>query len=198
MRLKEEFEKQFNEAYFKNRNAETKHKIEALRWIAYFDPTTILDYGCGQGIRVHELVKQGAIAYGYDISKWAIENPYGLSAGRIFTELPNGKFDLIICYDLLEHLYEDEIDDVLHNISSRLSSEGAVIFSIPFIGDPNLNLDHTHVTKKTRVWWENKLTAHNLRVTRENYTKTGSGDDYFLFPHQMIIARALVPMEAKK
>jgi len=55
------------------------------------------------------------------------------------------------------------------------------LFSIPFIGDPNLEKDPTHKIKQTKEWWLNKLKEHGFKIVET--------PKYFLYWPQIIVAQ---------
>ena len=91
-------------------------------------------------------------------SQWAIDNTeykhLNIIQGDIRKEQEFIDFDLVLVLDVLEHIEEKDISITLGHISNYGKK---FLFSIPYIGDPNLDLDPTHVTKKTKEWWVNKL-----------------------------------------
>lgn len=88
----------------------------AKRIVEDFNPNTIIDFGCAYGYLVHELRKLGVDAWGVDISSYAIskasENvkPY-LRVASVLDGLPqelDRKYDMAICIEMIEHLYEED------------------------------------------------------------------------------------------
>jgi len=73
------------------------------------DIKTILDYGCGKGS-----LKIWAEDSGITGREWTLYDP-GMPE---FQEKPTGKFDLVITTDMLEHVEEKYLDDVIEEINS--------------------------------------------------------------------------------
>jgi 2-polyprenyl-3-methyl-5-hydroxy-6-metoxy-1,4-benzoquinol methylase len=80
-----------------------------------------LDFGCGEGHLVLKAKERGAIALGFDIEDNFLKN-----TNCFFTSTwanienyvsENGKFDIIVLYDVLDHLLGDT-DLIFKNISS--------------------------------------------------------------------------------
>jgi diadenosine tetraphosphate (Ap4A) HIT family hydrolase len=76
----------------------------------------ILDFGCGLGIDVDFLIKSNFNAIGYD--------PF------YKPEYPEGKFDTIICFYVLNVLLPEEQTQVLMSISELLKPTGKAYFSV--------------------------------------------------------------------
>ena len=178
--LLERFELEKDEFYFANRkNLEVRHFIMSNQWVNYFKSKKVLDLGCGVGIYGYAMSIYGVEYQGLELSKWAVENtPYKnlkIKVGDIRDPHEFKDFDLVLCVDVLEHLEEEDLDQVLANVKTYGKN---FLFSIPFLGDPNLELDSTHKIKKEKQWWINKLT---------NHFKVKEVPDYFSFKHQLLI-----------
>ncbi|MEA5573723.1 bifunctional class I SAM-dependent methyltransferase/HIT family protein [Calothrix sp. UHCC 0171] len=76
----------------------------------------ILDFGCGFGNDVKLLQKKG-----YDITAY---DPY------YFPQYPQGKFDTIICFYVLNVLFPEEQANVLMEVSSLLKPGGKAYFAV--------------------------------------------------------------------
>lgn len=112
--------------------------------IDYLKPKTVLDYGCGKANLIKELVHRypDVEFYGYDP---AIE-------GR--NKLPIDKADLVINTDVLEHIPEEELPNVVKNISSI--SENAFFglhHALAYTILPNG--ENAHCTVKPPIWYYN-------------------------------------------
>jgi SAM-dependent methyltransferase len=99
-----------------------------------------LDIGCGAGTITLYLASRGIDSLGLDISEKAI-NEATKSAKKINLknvefkvinfpkDIPTGKYDLILCFEVLEHLYNDEL--AIKKIYNLLNNNGKVIISVP-------------------------------------------------------------------
>lgn len=99
-----------------------------------------LDVGCGVGYVVRELTKQGYEAVGVDISKSSIRKAKNLSFEEKVSssflvadakKLPfqNNSFDVVGCFDLMEHLYEPE--KCIKEMVRVLKSSGKIVICCP-------------------------------------------------------------------
>lgn len=97
----------------------------------------ILDIGCGEGSTLLYLNDESNKLYGMDISEEAIElSKNNLMDATYFLgditkkeTLPDQKFDLIICSEVLEHITDDAV--AIENISSLLKKGGYLIITVP-------------------------------------------------------------------
>lgn len=140
-----------NPDYWKDRKFEQKHYQQALIWADFFKPAVVFDYGAGLGFLVHAFNYYGIQATGFEISRYAIENAYGLAKGNIYDRVPDVRVPLVICYDVLEHIPIDGLGKVLADLDDL--ADDWLLLSICMAGDPNFELDKTHVTKRTKLWW---------------------------------------------
>jgi SAM-dependent methyltransferase len=140
-------------------------------------PGRSLDVGCGHGAVVHELLDRGWDAYGSDLSRWMIEQARAAvpaRAGRFLageaTDLPfPGRFDLITCLEVLEH-----VPDPVAVLSAlrKASMPGARLIATT----PNLRplipwwdqvaQDPTHINVHEPSWWRGALQAAGLETIR--------------------------------
>lgn len=110
--------------------------------IKSINPTSILDYGCGQSRLLDKIKyrKSNIKTYKYD------------PAIDIYSTLPNRKkVDLILCTDVLEHLIFEDIIELLETVS-ELSNK--VIFSVSLV-EANQKLpngQNAHLT----IWSEER------------------------------------------
>ena len=171
------FEK--DEIYFMKRDLELKHFQDAIHWKEYFKCKSAYVYGCGKGPRVYALNQIGVDTVGYDISKFAIKHKldYPIFERDVREENSFLKRDLVIAYDLLEHIDYEDLDKAIDNLI--ISSKKYILISIPFKGNPNLEADPTHIIKESRAWWIEKFASHGLELIKT--------PEHFLFKEQVMI-----------
>lgn len=121
----------------------------------------VLDYGAATGGLIYELTARYVYCEGTDISYWAVEygkKHYNLEhlLHHYNPTLLSGLFDVILFLDVLEHIPDEE----LHNILSNIQVAKQLIVRIPvsknegenFVLDISKN-DKTHIQIHCKKWW---------------------------------------------
>lgn len=122
------------------RGPSSRHRVRLiLNCISNLDPQwRILDIGCGDGYLLNELSKRFQAIYGLDTSNEAIQlakkrfnNRAQYLIGDIQKPetLPDLKFDLIVCSEVLEHVEDD--NNSITNICRLLVEGGKLITTTP-------------------------------------------------------------------
>ena len=163
-----------DEVYFSTHNKlEEKHFLMVGQWLRYFDPQSILDLGCGMGLFGIAIDNYNIVYRGLELSQWAIDHitykdlKSKIKQGDIREKQDFNDFDLVLVFDVLEHLDEKDLDKTLDNIKDYGNN---FLFSIPFEGDPNLHEDSTHRIFKPKEWWVKKLSQYfNIKGAPEDW-----------------------------
>jgi hypothetical protein len=119
---------------------------------------TLLDYGCGKAIHTYIPLPihgnktllgrfNGMIQcyYSYDpaVKHYSIKPPSGMV------------FDVTCCADVMEHIPEEFVPEILTEIGNYTKDDGAMIFSIS--GNPAKKMfkdgENLHATIKSLEWW---------------------------------------------
>ncbi len=142
-------------------NGMLKEHIARYHFASAYASGRVLDLGCGVGYGTEILLDEDGDnrierVVGLDCDPETIayaRDMYGYQKAEFFVEdirnpkLPEkiGTFDTILCYEVIEHLYEDEA--VIKNIAAMLSKNGALLISTPFgkgKGKPCASPFHVH------------------------------------------------------
>jgi len=102
----------------------------------------VLEFGCGTGLMVSAyLLQKGYNLKGIDLDLPSIEygrkhfTEHGLDPNRLIhgdiAELEDASFDAILATEVFEHIEENDIDQVLAYISSKLRTGGTLIVTVP-------------------------------------------------------------------
>lgn len=114
--------------------------------VVKINPNRVLDIGCGDGLLLSRLRQVGISGQGVELSPKAISlcNQRGILAVHAnidCDDLPfeNGSFDLVVCSEVIEHLFDP--DHLLMEINRVLALSGHLILTTPNLG-----------------WWLNRIT----------------------------------------
>ena len=118
-----------------------------------YECNTILDYGCGSGSLKKYMRKEGH-------KMPIIEYDIGI-AGK---DSPPPKADLVVCMDVMEHVEEQYVGDVLGHIA-KLADKVAYFEICSWEAKAVLpDGRNAHVTVKPHEWWEKELGKHFYNV----------------------------------
>lgn len=150
-----------------------RHKVKPF--ILSIKPESILDYGSGKGFqysqhRIHEEWMDANDEYNAPY-------PHCYDPGvEKYSEKPNKKFDVVLCFDVMEHIKVEDCDSVLQEIFDY--AEQGVCFNIATNPARKSFPDGTnyHVNCKPEEWWFatiKRLKPPHLRVWLYFWTFNG-------------------------
>lgn len=137
---------------------------------------TILDFGCGSAVHWHLKVpipgqkhKTTATEYfGARLKGFYRYDP----AHPEYCEKPSGKFDIVMCTEVLEHVPLDEIPELLTELASYMKPDGFAVFSIPKGLSSNAFPDgeNLHCTLMNTGEWNNLIDQYvpNFTLVHHN------------------------------
>lgn len=120
--------------------------------VVKYQPRRLLDYGSGKGYqyltkRVHE--------------RWGGPLPHCYDVGvRQLSEKPTDKFDGIICTDVMEHIAEPDVDEMLADILAFAAPTAFAFFLIACRPAAKKRLSDgrdVHLTIRPPQWWQDRL-----------------------------------------
>lgn len=117
-------------------------------------PKNIIDFGCGQS-ELHRIVEK---LTGIHVSRY---DP----AINELSLLEQNHFDFLINIDVLEHIPEDGLDEVISNIR-KLANQCFIIIDMRLAKQILPDGQNAHVTVMPAEWWEQKLKNHFPFVKR--------------------------------
>lgn len=147
----------------------------------------LLDFGCAKGYWVRGFREYGIQAFGYDISKYAIENADESIKKFITSKFYEDNFDYIVSRNTFEHLDEEELEQRLKQF---LEMTDTVFFTVPLIdprtGDYAMQMpDVTHKIRWTNAQWMSFCEKCGWKeVTNFNYVE-GLHDNFKNYPNAM-------------
>jgi 2-polyprenyl-3-methyl-5-hydroxy-6-metoxy-1,4-benzoquinol methylase len=160
--LAEQYTKMHNNGLFTGESLR-RHLPEIQALIRQHNIKTVLDYGCGKGA-VHKDVKLADSVTLYD--------PYY----EPYSQKPNDKYGMVICTDVLEHIPEEGVQDILRTL---IDYTGKVLFlSVCTRAAKKTfeNGENVHVTIKSLDWWKSEITIA--------YVMSGRDIDIVIREHQ--------------
>lgn len=143
----------FDRGHF-NGGTLTKYLADIQNYITEHDITTILDYGCGKGRAIPEQWNQVRL---YD------------PGYQPFANKPTKTYDLVISTDVLEHVEEQYVDNVLEEIYGY--ADKAVYLAISTIKAKKTLPDgrNAHITIRSDKWWLECIKKAATRPTRVRF-----------------------------
>lgn len=163
--------------------------LKFYRQFGWKDDASVLDLGCSGGAFVRSFLEDGYIAMGLegsDVSKKHRSGEWDTIPYHLFTcnivkpfqiHTGNGKkanFDVITAWEVMEHIPEDVLPQLVENILLHLKPNGYFICSIAFHqdGDPITGAVY-HKTLRSGEWWKEYFQAHGLYVVSNHPFETG-------------------------
>ena len=116
--------------------------------IKLLKPQSIIDYGCGQS----PLLEMLDLDYPVELHRYDPAIPAHSSK-------PEGKFDLLINVDVLEHIEESDLDDVISEMAGFAKNAIIIVDTAPaklVLPDGR----NAHVTLHNHAWWKERLSRH--------------------------------------
>lgn len=124
-------------------------------------PAKLIDFGCGTGRATKRLQALGYDVLGLDFAENCLDAGIDVPFRKVnLWDLPDLTADCGICFDVMEHIPEQHVSDVLAGISR--SVQGVTLFRIDNQPDNMGALidDTLHVTVKPDAWWHLELGKH--------------------------------------
>lgn len=195
----------FDKDYFQNGIKTGKSLYDRYRWmpeltmsmamamIDYLDikrTDRILDYGCSRGYLVKAMRLLHRLAYGTDISEYAINDCDNEVKDFLRILNPDGTipfkapFDFGISKDVLEHIPYKYIDFVFEQLSKHCKE----LFIIVPLGEDGkyrilqYELDSTHVIRENDDWWAQKMSTFFTDLIVIDYVPGIKGNWYDVNP----------------
>lgn len=115
-------------------------------------PKSILDYGAGKGA-LGELLD--GMLDGVDFKQYDPGIPS-------IDSLPEGRFDLVCCIDVLEHIEPECIDAVLRSIRDKTAGIAFLTIHTGPAGKVLSDGRNAHLIQKPLGWWRKKLSGFQI------------------------------------
>ena len=158
----------------KEQRGNLQANLEFLRRAGLIRPgMRVLEVGCGIGTVAHELAQRGCVVTGTDISRRAVA--YGREKypeldlqvqSAEYLPFADGAFDLVLSFDLLEHL--PQVEGHLAEVRRVLRTDGYYLF-----GTPNKMCSAVFETLENRgfTWRQAHPSLHSHRQLRRRLAR---------------------------
>ena len=127
------------------------------------DVRSVIDYGCGTGVYLHELAKRGIRVKGYEYSARAravARDRYGIHVAPFdlndFAGDP-GQYDLSLCIEVAHYLPPALGDRLVERCATNVRR---VMFSAAHHGQHGFG----HINAQPREYWIERFKAHGFRL----------------------------------
>jgi 2-polyprenyl-3-methyl-5-hydroxy-6-metoxy-1,4-benzoquinol methylase len=99
----------------------------------------VLDLGCKEGLGTWLVAKECGFAQGVDFDEQAIRTArtnftdpnIEFSSSDVLEDSPEGIWDAVINFDVIEHIYPDQVEQFIGGIKAALCETGLAIFGTP-------------------------------------------------------------------
>jgi 2-polyprenyl-3-methyl-5-hydroxy-6-metoxy-1,4-benzoquinol methylase len=126
---------------------------------------SVLDFGCGPaGLFLKQLanIRPDARLLGHDVSLKAEETATHFKFVRDLQQLHDHQLDIITCFEVYEHMYKHEHEELWMAIKRLLTPGGYFIMSVPIISGPMLLLKEMNQALFYAKKPENRYTIKEL------------------------------------
>ncbi len=163
------------------------------------DFSSVLDLGCGNGFILASLKDHGKTVCGIDGSAHALETaPHELNEFLSLYDLTEplylGKFDLVICTEVAEHLDAQFSDILIDNICGN--SKGLVYFTAATPGQGG----YCHINEQPHSYWIQEFDErgfclhHELTYSIRGELNKSVHDVWWFAQNSMIFCRLFDPL----
>lgn len=137
-------------SYEKNTTLRAALTASAEAIVREIDPRTVLDVGCAMGFLVEALRDRGVEAYGLDVSRYAVERIRESIRSYCWVatiaEPISGRYDLIVCHEVLEHLPANEAATAIGHLCDASDD-------VLFASSPDDYGEETHRNVQPAEYW---------------------------------------------
>ena len=160
----------------------------AAEIIDAFSPTKVFDAGCAHGFLMEAFWDRGVEAHGRDISHFAVsqvrEDIREYAEQGSLTESISGRYDLVTCIEVLEHMTENEGRIALANLCSACD---LVLFS----SSPEDFAEPTHLNIRPTLWWLQRFAEQGFAPIKEHSAS-------YLTWHAFFVRRTAEPISPER
>ena len=151
-------------------------------WIKdYVNPVSVLDLGCGPGIHTYAINSNNIPCIGVDIDERVDKKNY-LKQENLLELDGKYKADLVICFEVAEHIDPTHNDDITSQIYSSILPGGMLMFTAAQPGQGGVG----HINNRPKAYWKVKFESLGLvfdeKATTDcvNYCRQGYHMGWFV------------------
>jgi len=136
-------------------------------FIKKYNPTSLIDYGCGKGSLVKYYKNTIQTVEGYDPCVEEFEN------------IPNKKYDVLISIDVLEHFELEYLTENLYLLNSLFEKAAYIDVNTQaskvFLSDGR----NTHLIQEQPNWWQNQILLNmNVKIVNQFWRDNTKKSNY--------------------
>lgn len=128
-------------------------------------PRKVLDLGCGPGMHVYAMDDAGLNVQGIDIDP-RVEGRNLLTKGDLLKLDGSNQADLVVCYEVLEHIDPQYCDKMVASIFNSIEAGGRLIFTAAQPGQGGVG----HINCRPKKFWYDKLCGAGLTPSDKTTT----------------------------
>jgi SAM-dependent methyltransferase len=132
----------------------TNHGRFAYDLVRSFKPRFVVDFGCGRNDFIRGLRRNGVDGLGIDFAFPEADVQAPMHRAPVSSAIS----DVVTCFDALEHLLPEEVDEVLAEMRRIAVEGGRFVFSICTRPSKiKVAGEGLHPTVRSRAWWLERI-----------------------------------------
>jgi 2-polyprenyl-3-methyl-5-hydroxy-6-metoxy-1,4-benzoquinol methylase len=149
-----------------------KYALQLERLRIPYKKTNALEIGYGNGSFITFLMNNDSKVEGVEIQEPLLNaaRANGISVQNSINAVQNGPYDLIVAFDVLEHLTIEQLKDLFQKCRTLLKEKGVMLFRFPnadsFAGLGSQNGDYTHITAIGQTKLQQLVEPFGLKIER--------------------------------